>query len=85
MIRFKVEWPDDVDDQLAAIWIAAPDRAAVTRAQLAIEYELSFDAPQKGVPVAEGLRKLIVPPRPAYFEVDEQKAVVTVTALAVVP
>jgi hypothetical protein len=84
MIRFKIEWPEEVDDQLAAIWIAAPDRAAVSRAQLAIEFELSFDAQQKEVPVAEGLRKLIVPPLQAYFEVDEQKAVVTVTALAVV-
>jgi mRNA-degrading endonuclease RelE of RelBE toxin-antitoxin system len=82
MSRYDVSWPSDVLDALAKIWLNAPDRAAITAAQAAIDNQLSLDPKIKSSEVAEGLRKLKVPPLRVYFEIDEQNRVATVTGIS---
>jgi hypothetical protein len=47
-MRYAVVWRDTALQQLAAIWMAAPDREAVNRAVDEIDAELSDDPDQKG-------------------------------------
>ena len=82
MTRYKVVWSADAEDELASIWIRAFDRRAVTAAQAAIDGELALSPTTKGTEVSEGLRKLMISPLLAFFEVDEPARLVKVTAIA---
>ncbi len=82
MSRYHVVWSAHLIEELAKIWLNAPDRAAITAAHAAIDYQLSIDPKIKSSELAEGLRKLIVPPLRVYFEIDENARVVKVTGLS---
>jgi hypothetical protein len=86
MSRFDVNWSDAASDQLADAWIRYPAEAqAITRAQADIDRILAQDPLGKGQPVAEGLRKLTVPPLTAYYSVDQTARTVQVDALDYTP
>jgi len=80
-----VEWLADAEDDLAAAWLKAPDRRAVTDAQAVIDRLLARDPLSNGEEVAEGLRKLTVAPLVAYYEVDQDRRHVTVSNVALLP
>jgi hypothetical protein len=71
MIRYTVVWHEGALDELADLWMKAPDRNAVTEASHLIDAELSEDASSKGVEVSEGLRAFFAPPLRILFAVDE--------------
>ena len=47
-MRYTVTWTPSAQDELADIWINAPDRQAVTAAQHRIDRTLRVDAHTKG-------------------------------------
>jgi plasmid stabilization system protein ParE len=74
MSRFTVVWTREAKDQLADIWTNATDRTDVTAAAAAIDAGLLLDAADKGAPLSEGLRKLIV----ALFSVSKPDRLVEI-------
>ena len=71
MMRHTAVWPQGAQDELAALWVAADDRRAITDAANAIDTELRDDATGKGIEVSEGLRALFAPPLRVLFAVRE--------------
>ncbi len=78
MIRYTVVWLQSAQDELAQLWLDAPDRNAVTAAAHAIDQELGKDAPLKGSELSEGLRALPVPPLKAIFTVRDDDRIAEV-------
>lgn len=85
MSPFRVEWLQDAETELAAIWLRATDRQAVTAAQATIDRLLATDPLQNSTEVAEGLRKLIVGPLIVLFSVQQAKLLVEVYSVLRVP
>ena len=56
MIRYTVVWNPSALDELAEIWMATPDRNAVSFATNEIDRELGIDATERGDELHEGLR-----------------------------
>ncbi len=82
MIRYTVVWHDDVQNELAQVWIDATNRDAVTQAARFIDIHLSRDAASKGTSIADNLRVLVVPPLRAFFAVSEPDRLVKVLYVA---
>jgi hypothetical protein len=80
-MRFTVVWDDEALNRLAAIWLRADDRAAITAAQAAIDAELAVSPSAKGSSISEGLRRLVKTPLQVLFEVSEADRIVRVTAV----
>lgn len=51
-MNYRVEWPDDTLDELAGVWMVAPDRNAVTAAAHQIEQDLARDPYTRGFPIS---------------------------------
>jgi hypothetical protein len=81
---YEVVWTTDAENDLAAVWLAASDRAAVTAACAVIDDELAF------LPLTFGRRRTssvnrvaVVPPLGVTFEVvEDDKRVFVQTAFA---
>ena len=78
MIRYTVVWPKSVQDELAELWIGAPDRDAVAAAANAIDVQLTEDATTKGVELSEGLRAFFAPPLRVLCAIREDDRIVEV-------
>jgi hypothetical protein len=85
MNPYTVEWLPGAEQELADIWLAAPDRSAVTRAEATITRLLARDPLHSGVEVAEGLRKLIVDPLMLFYSVQQANRKVEVSKVALYP
>ena len=72
MTRYTVVWGPEAEAELAAVWLAALDRAAVTSTVMRIDGELGYDAIAKGIELREGLRTLTVGPLTVAFTASEQ-------------
>ena len=72
MTPFTVDWKPDVLDELTALWLAAPDRRAVTDAQARIDSLLARDPTQLGLHLSAGLYRLDVAPLAVTYTVDQQ-------------
>jgi plasmid stabilization system protein ParE len=83
MTRFTVVWKRDAEDDLAQIWLGASDRSAVSTATSAIDRALADDPEIKGAPIAEGLRRLVVPPLIAVFWISADDRRVHIDAIRV--
>jgi len=70
MTAFLVYWPRTTLTDLAAVWLNAPDRQAVTSAQATIDHLLAADPISLSQHLSEGLYKLHVPPLTVYHTVD---------------
>ena len=79
MNSFGYEWSEPAEDRLTAIWLAAQDRDAVTRADYQAETRLKQNPRGAGRELSEGLWQIIVPPLKIFYEIDDAKRVVTVT------
>jgi hypothetical protein len=73
-----VQWLPNAEQELAAIWMAAPDRDAVTRAAFSIDQRLQANAPDEGESRSDGVRVLLVAPLGVLFGVVEQTSLVLV-------
>ncbi len=82
MTRFTVVWDESARDELANLWMAAPDRNAVTQASNAIDAELAEDPDRKGAPLSEGLRGLSIPPLRVVFLTRKDDRIVEVLRVA---
>lgn len=78
MSRYTVVWVQSAQEELAELWLNAPDRNAVTLATSAIDRELGENARSKGSELSEGLRSLFVPPLKALFTMREDDRIVEV-------
>ncbi len=71
MTNFGLTWTPNADDQLANIWIVAPDRPTVTAAAYQIERRLSVDPVHAGYELAEGLYRIDAPPLAALYQIND--------------
>jgi hypothetical protein len=69
-MNYAVDWAPDALSALAAAWMQAPDRQAVTAAQARIDQRLATDPLGNSTPVSEGLYAINEPPLRALFEVS---------------
>jgi hypothetical protein len=82
MTQYTVTAVSGVEDDLARIWINAPNRIAVSEASNTIDRVLKTDPQQQGQDAGEGLRQLIVPPLIAKFTVNEDDRLVTIWSIS---
>jgi hypothetical protein len=68
-MRFHVNWLPNAEQELAEIWLNAPDRSAVTWASDQIDRRLQKDPDSEGESRSDGQRLLIVLPLAAVFQV----------------
>ncbi len=81
MNSFTVISSDDAEAQLAALWMVAADRSAITTAQHQIDQALAADPHRAGRALSEGLWRIDVPPLKAFYEIDEIKRLVRITGI----
>jgi hypothetical protein len=84
-MNYFVTWAPDALNALAAIWIRAPDRRAVTAAQARIDHLLASDPLANGTHVSEGLYAINVPPLRAQFEIPDGGQLVRVVSVRELP
>lgn len=68
-MNFMVVWRPDAEQDLAAIWLAATNRNAITAAAHAIDQTLAVDPDTVGRPVFATVREYQHPPLGVEFEV----------------
>lgn len=78
---FTVLWTSDAEQELAAIWLNAADRSAVTSAAHSIDALLRVDPQTRGESRQEEVRVLFAPPLGVDFEVVEGDRIVYVLAV----
>ncbi|MDQ3332030.1 MAG: type II toxin-antitoxin system RelE/ParE family toxin [Planctomycetota bacterium] len=81
MGRYSVTWSRDAENLLAKIWMAAANSNAVARAQHRIDRLLTADPAGNGREASKGLRRIVVPPLAAFYEIDSMTKRVLVTAV----
>jgi hypothetical protein len=81
MTRYTVTATPKAENDLANLWLQAPDRAAVAAAADTIDRLLRDDATQRGGTATHGLRQLIIPPLIADFSVEENDRMVTIWSI----
>lgn len=77
-MSYTVTWHAKAENELAAIWMAASDRNAVTQASAELDQQLEDDAGNVGESRAGKRRITFVKPLAIIFEVDEDKRTVVV-------
>ncbi|MBA4063234.1 MAG: hypothetical protein C0501_05885 [Isosphaera sp.] len=81
MDDFELRLLPAAEDDLADIWVRAPDRAAVNRADALADQLLRRDPVGNGRLVAEGLYRLTLPPLAYYYAVDTDRRLVEVSVI----
>lgn len=69
-MNYSVTWLTDAENGLAAIWMAAADRAAVTRAANEIDRRLALNGPDEGESRPNNMRITFTRPLAVLFRVD---------------
>jgi hypothetical protein len=77
-MKYNVVWTGPAEQELSALWMAAPNRAAVTAASSEIDRLLATDPDQRGVVCFDTVRTLNVPPLGVDFEAIEADHVIYV-------
>lgn len=77
-MNWTVVWLPNAEDELAELWLAAPDRELVTLAVEQIDKQLGRDPAAAGESRSDGRRILIVPPLAATFRVLPDDRIVQV-------
>lgn len=78
-MSFRVRWEPDTYIELAYIWAAATDPAAIRAAANEIEHALAADPELKGRHLAEGLWKLVRPLLVVHYTIDPDRREVWIT------
>lgn len=77
-MKYTVIWVPTAEQELAALWMDAANREAVTRASHTIDYLLGRDPLGEGEPRPGGGRVLLVPPLGVLYEVSPDDCLVRV-------
>jgi hypothetical protein len=80
-MNYTVKWTDQADQQLANIWLNAPDKDAVTAASNRIESLLRRDPLGQGESCGGNSRLMFEPPLGAYYRVYPKARVVWVASI----
>lgn len=78
---YTVVWKPSAKQDLAAIWMAASNRNAVTTASHRIDVLLETDPDTRGTVLYDTVRALVVPPLGVEFEVIEDDRTVWVLSV----
>lgn len=81
MIRYTVLWREEVQDDLARVWIDSSNRQQLTAAADQIDAELLVDAHLKGDLISETTRLFTCAPLVVRFRIDEGDRKVFVEAI----
>jgi hypothetical protein len=81
MTQYTVTATREAENDLARLWLSAPDRRAISNAADTIDRTLRFDPQIKGCDAGRGLRQLIVPPPVAEFSVEEDDRTVSILSM----
>jgi hypothetical protein len=81
MIRYAVVWREDVQNDLAQLWLESPIRQQITAAADRVDAELLIDAHLKGETLPEGVKSLACPPLVVRFRIDDGDRKVFVEAI----
>jgi hypothetical protein len=84
-MRYTVLWKPSASRRLAEIWVAAPDRAAVSAAANAIDSRLQLEPRTQGEGRSGVDRILIVSPLAVVFEVHDEDRLVYVLSVRYLP
>src|SRR5580704_10557910 len=79
IMNFTVDWDTGAEDELTALWLAAPDQRAMAAASATIDHLLATDPFGFGQYLSEGLWRLRVPPLVVHYTVDLVRRHVQVT------
>lgn len=84
-MKFRVEWLESSDNQLAAAWVGADSelRQAITTAAHQVERDLSTAPEQQGESREAEERIHFVPPLAITYEIDPARRIVTVLSVRV--
>ena len=82
---YTVSWTEAALQMLAAIWLAALDRNAITIASDAIDAELRVDPDTLGTPFFDTVRNYVRPPSGVQFEAIEADRIVHVLSVWLLP
>lgn len=77
-MRYTVLWTPVAEERLAALWLSADDRAALTSAANAIDRILTHDPENAGILCFDTVRTLNLHPLGVDFEVVETESLVHV-------
>ncbi len=80
-MRYTVLWARPAEQELAAIWMRATDRARITSAANGVDIVLSEDAHEQGESREGTLRVVFAPPLGVEFDVVEEDRIVYVLAV----
>jgi hypothetical protein len=81
-MNWTFELSPEAEEDLAYLWMNAPDRQAVNAADNEIVRQLTKDPLGAGQELSEGLRKVTVDPLTAYYEVDTARRHAIITGYA---
>lgn len=70
-MNFTVLWKAEAEDELAEIWLKAPDQAVVSRAADQIDADLHTDPWKDSRPRRGSIRMKCVPPLAVHYQVRE--------------
>jgi len=68
-MRYSVDWLPAAEEELASLWLNAPDRNAITRAAHAIDLRLQDEPEEAGESRPDGRRIVFAPPLGVIFRV----------------
>lgn len=80
-MKYTVLWTPAAEQHLAAVWLDARDRSAITSAAGSIDDMLSEDAHCRGESRESTVRVTFVPPLGVEFDVLDQDRIVYVLAV----
>jgi len=80
-MRYTLVWTPTAEDDLATIWMDAPDRNAVTGAARKVDESLRIDPGDQGESRTGDLRIVFFPPLVVEFRVSDDDRTVYVLAL----
>jgi len=80
-MKYTVLWLPQAEAELAALWMDANQRLAVTEAANEIDRLLHRDPQELGESRSANLRILLVPPLGVNFSVDMQDRIVRIAAV----
>jgi hypothetical protein len=80
-MRYTVLWTPAAEQNLAAVWVDADDRNALTSAANTIDRLLAIDPESRGELRFDTVRTFSVPPLGVDFEIVEQDRVVWVLSV----
>ena len=84
-MNYTVVWKPPAEEELARLWIDAPERDLVAQAADRIDQLLKSNPLQQGESRSGSVRVLFVDPLGVFFDVNEQDRLVSVLKVWFVP